>query len=166
MSVSDVRVTGEMPTQRAVRGALDKATRDAARDAGRAALTIVKNEAPGGLGSAIALQVRETSDGHSATVGPPKSKRYGTGGASGAQVVRWVTRGTGIYRKGPGRKHPITSKRGVLGTMTLPGGTRVRSVKGQRPNPFMSRASDRATAAAKRAAHRGADRVADGLRRL
>ena len=163
--MSGMKVTGKMPTQRAVRGVLDKATRDATKDAGKAAQMVVKNVAPGGLAAAIELQVKQTTDGHMATVGPSKNKRY-KGGATSAQITRWVTRGTGVHRKGPGRKRPITSKRGVLGTMTLPGGIRVRSVKGQRPNPFISRASDRATAAAKRAAHKGADHAADNLRRL
>jgi hypothetical protein len=163
--MSGVKVIGKMPTPRAVRGALDQATRDATRDTGRAVLPVVRGAAPGGLGAAIELSVRQTADGHSATIGPAKRKRY-KGGVTGARVVRWVTRGTGVYRSGLGRKRPITSKRGVLGTMTLPGGIRVRSVKGQRPNPFISRASDRATAAAKRAAHKGADHAADRLRAL
>lgn len=163
--MSGVRVTGKMPAPRAVRGTLDRAVRDATRDVGRAALPVVRDAAPGGLGAALELSVRQTQNGHMATIGPPRRKRY-KGGATGAQVVRWVTRGTGIYRVGPGRKRPITSKRGVLGTMTLPGGTQVRSVKGQRPNPFVARSQDRADAAATRAARAGAGRAADQLRRL
>jgi hypothetical protein len=152
-----------MPQARAVRGALDEAARDATRDATRAVLPIVQNAAPGGLGGAMKATIRETPRGHEATIGPGR-QRYK--GASAAKVTRWVTRGTGVYRVGPGRKRPITSRRGVLAVMTLPGGTQVRSVKGQRPNPFMARAKDRADAAAERAVRQGAGRAADRLRAL
>ena len=164
--MSGVRVTGKMPTPRAVRGALDQAARSAVRDAGRAALPIVRDEAPGGLGSAMQATVRETPRGHSVRIAAAPRKKYGGGQATGAQVVRWVSRGTGVYRKGPGRKRPITGKRGVLGTMTLPGGVRVRSVKGQRPNPFVERAKTRADAAVKVAVRVGAQKAANRLRRL
>lgn len=164
--MSGVRIEGHVPAPRAVRGALDRAAREAVRDAGRAALPVVKDAAPGGLGSAMELRVRETQHGHAAVIGPARRKRYRSGTATGAQVTRWVTHGTGIYRKGGGPKRPITGRRGVFGTMTLPGGTKVRSVKGQRPNPFVARASDRADAAARRAARAGASRAADEIGRL
>jgi hypothetical protein len=163
--MSDVKVTGRLPAPRAVRGALDHAARDATKAAAAAALPVVRDAAPGGLGGAMSVTMRQTQAGHVATVGPSPRKRY-KGGASGAQVTRWVTRGTGVYRAGPGRKRPITSKRGVLGTMTLPGGIQVRSVKGQRPNPFMARAKDRADAAATRAVRSQAGHTADKLRRM
>lgn len=164
--MSGVTVTGKMPAPRAVRGVLDQAARQAVREAAAVALPIVKGEAPGGLGAAMQVTIRQTPNGHEATIGPSPRKKYKAGGATGAQVTRWVTRGTGIYRKGPGRKRPITSKRGVFGTMTLPGGVRVRSVKGQRPNPFVARAKHRADDAAERAIRRGAARAADRMRRL
>lgn len=155
-----------MPPPRAVRGALDKAVREAAKDTAAAVLPIVRQEAPGGLGAAMTTTIRNIPDGHRATIGPSPRKRYKGGSATNAQVVRWVTRGTGVHRAGPGRKRPITSKRGVFGTMVLPGGRRVRSVKGQKPNPFVARAEDRAKDAAERAAREGAGRAAVALRKL
>lgn len=154
-----------MPDPRRVHATLDAALRDAARDTAATVLPVVRDAAPGGLGVALTTNVRRTAEGYRATVGPSDRKRY-RGGATGAQVVRWVTRGTGLYRVGPGRKRKITSKRGVLGTMTLPGGRRVRTVRGQHPNPFVARAEHRARDAAKRAMQKGAERAATALRSL
>lgn len=164
--MSGVRIEGKMPRPRAVRGALDKAARDTVRDVAAAVLPIVRSEAPGRLGEAMTTTVRQTPEGHTATIAASPRRRYGSSGATGAQVVRWVTRGTGLYRQGPGRKRKITSKRGVLGTMTLPGGLRVRTVKGQHSNPFVARAEQRAKGAAERAMKHGAERTADALRKL
>lgn len=164
--MSGARIEGKMPRPRAVRGALDQAARDTVRDVAAAVLPIVRDEAPGRLGEAMTTNIRATPGGHTATIGPSPRKRYGSGSATGAQVVRWVTRGTGLYRQGPGRKRKITGKRGVFGTMTLPGGLKVRSVRGQHANPFVARAEQRAKPAAERAMKHGAERAADTLRKL
>jgi hypothetical protein len=110
--------------------------------------------------------VRKTPTGHRATVGPPRGRRYKSGDATVAQVARWVTRGTGIYRDGPGPKRPITGKHGVLRPMVLPGGRKVRSVKGQKPNAFIARAETRALVPVERALRAGAEQAARALRRL
>lgn len=164
--MSGARLDGKMPQPRKILGTLDDHARAAVKAAGDAALPIVRAEAPGRLGRAFEASVRKTPTGQRVTVAPTTRKRYGPGVATGAMIVRWVTRGTGLYRQGPGRKRKITSKRGVLGTMTLPGGRVLRTVKGQHANPFVARAEPRAQAAADRAIREGATRAATELRRL
>lgn len=154
-----------MPTAADVAKVLDAQARASMREAARAVEPIVRQEAPGGLGQVMRPTVRKTPTGYRAVVAPPRRARY-KGGATAAQVVRWVTRGTGLYRQGPGPKRKITSKRGVLGTMTLPGGTRVRTVRGQHPNPFVARAEQRSREPIERALREGAQRAADAMRRL
>lgn len=153
-----------MPKPADVLRTLDKQARASMRESTRVVLPLARQEAPGGLGQALEATVRKTEHGYRATVGPPARKQYR--GASAAKVVRWVTRGTGIYRTGPGPKRKITSKRGVLGTMVLPGGTRVRTVRGQHPNPFIARAEQRSREPIERALREGAQRAAEELRRL
>jgi hypothetical protein len=155
-----------MPNPQKILGTLDAHAKTAVKAAGDAALPIVRSEAPGRLGRAFESSVRRTPTGQRVTVAPSTRKRYGSGTATGVQVVRWVTRGTGLYRQGPGRKRKITGKRGVLGTMTLPGGRVLRTVKGQHANPFVARAEPRAQAAADRAIRGGAEKAATDLRRL
>lgn len=164
--MSGARLDGKMPEPRKIMGTLDAHARTAVKAAGEAALPIVQAEAPGRLGRAFETSVRKTPTGQRVTVAPQTRKRYGSGTATGVQVVRWVTRGTGLYRQGPGRKRKITSKRGVLGTMTLPGGRVLRTVKGQHANNFVARAEPRAAAAADRAIRAGAEHAASELRRL
>lgn len=164
--MSGARLEGRMPEPRKILGTLDEHARAAVKAAGDAALPIVRAEAPGRLGRAFESSVRKTPTGQRVTVAPTTRKRYGSGVATGVMVVRWVTRGTGLYRQGPGPKRKITSKRGVLGSMTLPGGRRLRTVKGQHANPFVARAEPRAAAAAGRAILGGAEHAANELRRL
>jgi hypothetical protein len=164
--VSGARLEGKMPEPRKIIGTIDAHARTAVKAAGEAALPIVRAEAPGRLGRAFEASVRKTPTGQRVTVAPMTRKRYGSGVATGVMVVRWVTRGTGLYRQGPGRKRKITSRRGVLGTMTLPGGRVLRTVKGQHANPFVARAEPRAAAAADRAIRADAVRAASELRRL
>lgn len=153
-----------MPRPGAILGVLDANAKAALDEAAKATLPIVRQEAPGGLGGAMTASVRKTQTGYRAVIQAPRGKRYGD--ARAAQVVRWVTRGTGVRRVGPGPKRPITSKRGVLGTMVLPGGRRVRTVKGQHPNPFVARAENRAQGPVERIMRQGAERAADDLKRL
>lgn len=155
-----------MPQPGRILGVLDAHAKLALTETKNIVLPLTRGEAPGGLGSEIRGAVRKTPTGYRATIAPPRRKRYKDGEATVAQVARWVSRGTGIYRKGPGRKRPITGKRGVLRPMTLPGGRRVRSMKGQRPNPFIARAEAKALVPVERAIRGGAERAAQALRRL
>lgn len=158
-------MTGSMPKPGQILAVLDRSAKAACTDAKAIVAPIIAAEAPGGLERALTTRVAKTPTGYKTTVQTPRGKSY-KGGATGAQVVRWVTRGTGIYRKGAGPKRPITGKRGAFGVMVLPGGKRVRSVKGQRPNAFLARAEDRARRPVERAMHDGAKQAADALRRL
>jgi hypothetical protein len=164
--MSGARIQGSMPRPGQILGVLDTHARGALRDVATLVEPLVRAEAPGGLGDAMKATVRKTPTGYRATVAAPRNKPYKGGTATSAQIVRWVNRGTGIYRQGAGPKRPITGRRGVLGRMTLPGGQRVRSVKGQHPNPFIARAEDRARAPVDRALQNGAHKAADALRRL
>lgn len=165
--MSEARLEGKVPRPTRILGVVDEHARMALRDVTQQiVLPAAREEAPGGLGQAITASVRRTPEGHRAVVQASPRKAYKGSGATGAQVVRWVTRGTGIYRRGPGPKRRITSKRGVLGTMTLPGGTRVRTVRGQRPNPFVARAEDRTRARVERAVRESARKAAAELARL
>ncbi len=155
-----------MPRPGQIMGVLDRHAKDALGDAKTIVMGLVTQEAPGGLGRAMQGSVRKTATGYRATVQPPRGKPYKGGAASVAEVARYVNRGTGIYRKGGGRKRPITGRFGILRPMTLPGGKHVRSVKGQHPNPFIARAETRAIVPASRALENGLRRAADTLRRL
>lgn len=161
--MSGAHLKGSMPKPGQIMGVLDKHAKLAATDAKNVVMPLIKAEAPGGLGDAFTARVAKTPTGYKTTVQTPRAKPY-KGGATGSNVVRWVTRGTGIYRKGGGRKKPIRAKRG--GVLILPGGKRVRSVKGQRPNPFLARAETRAMAPVERALYDGAKKAANALRRL
>lgn len=164
--MSSIKITGKMPDARRVASTLEAEARAALTEAARrVALPIVRQEAPGGLGEAMTASVRRTPEGYRATIQASSRKAY-KGGATGAKVVRWVTHGTGLYRQGPGRKKKITSRRGVLGTMVLPGGQRVRTVRGQHSNPFVARAEDRAREPVRHAMEQRARAAGDALRRL
>jgi hypothetical protein len=166
--MSGARLEGSMPDPPRILGVLDDSAKDALTAAKDIVVPLAKAEAPGRLGDVIAGSVRKTETGYRATVQAAKRRQpYREGkDATVAQVVRWVNRGTGIHRQGPGPKHPITGKRGVLRPMVLPGGRRVRSVKGQKPNPFIARAETRAMVPVERALRAGAELAARALRRL
>lgn len=164
--MSGVKVTGSLPVPRTILGVLDEEARHAMRAAVDETRRTLASEAPGHLGEAMTGSVRKTDTGYRATVQSPRKKRYPPGEATVAQVVRWVNRGTGLLREGPGPKRRITGRRGVLRPMVLPGGRKVRSVKGQKPNPFIARTETRAEPLARHAIEDGARKAADRLRRL
>ena len=165
--MSGVRVTGRgLPAPARILDVLDDHAKQAAKEATDVTRTQLRAQAPGKLGAAITGSVRKTPTGYRAQVAPPRRKRYPPGEATVAQVVRWVNRGTGIYRDGPGRKRKITSKKGVLRPMILPGGRRVRSIKGQKPNPFLARVEQRAAPLVRTAFEATGRKAADQLRRL
>lgn len=164
--MSRAMLQGSMPRPGQIIGVLDTHAKLALTEAKAVVLPLARAEAPGDLGDAMQGAVRKTPTGYRATVAPPRRKRYKTGEATVAEVARWVNRGTGIHRRGPGPKRPITGRMGVLRPMTLPGGRKVRSVKGQKPNPFIARAEQRAAVPVARVLHAGAQHAATTLRRL
>jgi hypothetical protein len=165
--MSGVTIHGKVPAPRTILATLDEHAKIALRDtATRVVLPIAREEAPGGLGAALTSTVRRTETGYRATIQASPRKAYKGGRATGAQVVRYVTRGTGLYREGPGPKKKITSRRGVLGTMILPGGRRVRTVRGQHSNPFVARAEERARQPVRHSLEQGARAAGEHLRRL
>jgi hypothetical protein len=164
--MSGVKVTGSLPAPQRILSVLDEHAKDAMTEARDVTRTLLRAEAPGKLGEAMTGSVTKTPTGYRAQIAPPRRKRYPPGEATVAQVVRWVNRGTGIYRQGPGRKRKITSKKGVLRPMILPGGRKVRSIKGQRPNPFLARVETRIEPLVRQAVEATGSRAADRLRRL
>lgn len=164
--MSSARLEGHAPRPGQILGVLDVHAKRALTNAKDTLLPIVKTEAPGGLGAQMQGSIRKTRTGYRATVAPKTRAKYPGQDVTVVQVAGWVSTGTGIHRKGGGPKRPITSRRGVLGTMTLPGGRRVRFVKGQKPNPFIARAEDRALPVVRRVLADGLRGAARDLRRL
>lgn len=162
--MSGVKLTGQMPKSRRVLSVVEAQAKAVTYEARDAALPIVRQEAPGRLGEALNGSVRQTKNGFRLTIQGAPRKKYKGRGATGAQVIRWVSRGTGIYRVGPGPKRQILAKHGH--SMILPGGRRVISVKGQRPNPFMERAEPRVQSSVQRVVWLGAQHAANELRKL
>lgn len=162
--MSGAHLSGRMPSPRQIMTVMDAHARLAVTEAKNVVVPVVRAEAPGGLGAAMTGSVRKTATGHRLIVQAAPRKSYGKGSATGAQVVRWVNRGTGIYRKGPGAKRRIASKSG--GPMTLPGGREVLSVKGQQPNEFIARGKRRADPMVREQLREGARQAANELRRL
>lgn len=164
--MSGARMDGHMPRAGQILGVLDVNARLALREAAAVTLPLVKQEAPGALGDVMRASTRRTATGYRATIATPPKKKYRDGEATAAQVVRWVNRGTGIYRKGPGPKKRIQGKVGRQRLMRLPGGHEVRFVRGQKPNPFIARAEAKAIVPVERVLWQGMQHAADDLRKL
>ena len=152
----------KLPQGRTMLGIIDAEQRAGLTRAADLALADVRAAAPGGLGGDYQARVTRTATGNRAVIAPRRGARRGR--STAADIARWVTRGTGIYRQGSGPKRPIRSKR-LFGTMTLPGGRRLRSVKGQRPNPFIARAMVRTRPRVERELEQAADVAAKRLAR-
>ena len=126
---------------------LDTAAKDAATRAAALAQQELRDEAPQGptrkLRENLVGRATKTATGYTVTVGVKRAAMHDQN-VTVAQVARWVQRGTGLRRRGPGPKAPIHAKHHRLGRrMVLPGGKRRWKVKGQHPNPFMQRAKAR-----------------------
>lgn len=155
-----------LPSTRTVLGALDAELQAANREVRDRAVQALRAETPrgrtGGLAGAVQGREGRTATGRQVTVGFGRSVRHGA--TTAAAVARWVNRGTGVRRVGPGPKRPIRAKaRG--GSLILPGGRRVRSVKGQAANPFLARARPRIVADAERQLEQVPDRAVDAIAR-
>ena len=152
------------PTERTLLGVLDVQARRAVDGARQDVAMVVTAHTPrrsGRMAQALAPRVARTATGQALTVRAPRGARHGSG-ATIAQVVRWVTSGTGLHRQGGGPKRRIRSRRGPLG---LPGGRKVWTVAGQKPNPFMGRIHTLATPRVQRAFEQGARHAARAVER-
>jgi hypothetical protein len=155
------------PRPETVLTVIDLGARGSMKTAQEALRTIVASETPrvsGEVAAALRPRLSKTATGTALTVGAPRGKKHGHGTATIADVMRWLNRGTGIYREGPGPKRKIRAKN-PLKRMTLPGGAKRRSVKGQEPNPFMHRIREQGTLRVQEAAQEGAAQVARDLER-
>jgi len=141
-------------------GAIDAEARETMKDARNPVKDIVNQEAPrktGELQKALAPRSAKTATGAKLAISVGKRRRHGK--VTAAQVLRWTTRGTGENREGPGKKKKIKSKR-RFGRMTLPGGKKVYSVKGQEPKHYMVKIEARATPVVERECREGAKKAA------
>ncbi len=109
-------------------------------------------------------RMSRTATGVALTVGASRGAKHDSK-ATIAQVVRYVSYGTGIYRIGGGPKRLITA-RNPLKRMVLPGGMRRWTVRGQHPNPFMTRIRTSAEPKAQQAMRRGGHNAAKALEGL
>jgi hypothetical protein len=134
-----VRVVKPLPPPNSLLGALDLGAQATMKAAQAEIAPIVSAETPhktGEMAAALRPRLGRTSTGRSLTVGAPRGRKHGR--VTLAEVVKWVNDGTGLYRVGGGAKHRIRAKN-PLRRMTLPGGAKRWSVKGQHPNAFMAR---------------------------
>lgn len=137
-------VTGEiLPSEKTILTALEKEARDTVNRAKADVAPVVATQTPrhkGRLAAALAPRVTRTATGVALIVAPPRGRLH-SGTATVAQVLRFVTKGTGLFREGGGAKAVIRGKRGPSldrGAMSIYGRW-VYSVAGQRPNAFMDR---------------------------
>lgn len=161
-----VHVDKPAPNPATILSTLDTQARETMKVAQADVASVVSQETPrhgGETAAALAPRITRTSTGVALRVGPPRGKRHGN--VTVAQVVRWVNRGTGIYREGPGPKHSIRAKN-PLRRMKVGRGVERFSVKGQHPDHFMDRIERRGTPRVQAAAERGAENAARALERV
>lgn len=148
-------------------GAIDTEARKTMAAAAADLAPIVAREAPRGrtgkVASAMRPRVSRTATGQSLVIAPPR--RPHSGKATIAQVVRWVTRGTGLYRTGPGVKSRIRASN-PWQRLVLPGGKKVWSVRGQHPNAFVDRIRSIGTPRVERVLQEGAEDAARAVERI
>lgn len=158
---------GKMPSEATLLSVIDTGARKTMATARDAIAPIVSREVPkasGKTAAALRPRIARTSTGAALTVGAPRGKRH-DGSATIADVVRWVQRGTGLYRTTPGPKRRIRSKRFPRRRLILPGGRKVWSVKGQHPNPFMQRIEQLGTPRVQKVCEEGARDAARAVER-
>jgi hypothetical protein len=161
----------KLPAPQTLLAVFDDEARKAGEHAREQIAPIVSRETPrkrGVTAAALAPRVRRTPTGVALTVGAPRGKMHPSK-ARIAQVVRWVNRGTGLYRTTgldvePAR--PIRSNRFPRRRLILPGGRKVWSVKGQHPNTFMERIETLGTLPVEEAFEKGARDAARAIERV
>lgn len=134
--------------------AADREARQIARQAGNAALAVVRPRIPRASGQAAAqtkVRVRTDIEGHHVTVGPTKAVAW---------RVRFFEEGTGVY--GP-RHRPIRPRHKKA--FRLPGNVEVASVRGQRARHTFRDARPAADAAFQDAFRAGLRELDGAIRR-
>jgi hypothetical protein len=167
-----IRQSKKLPPARTIIGAVDQASKDTMQQARREVLPIVMSETPrkrGIVAQDLRPRTSQTKSGRRLTVGATRRKRHDSY-ATIAQVMRWVQRGTGVRRDGPGAKNRVRPK-GALnrlrGASLSVYGRQYSSVAGQRPNPFMARIAKRGGDVFERVAGgRGPKHAADTVERV
>lgn len=142
-------IAEHMPTEKTLLSVVDGEARETANKAKAAVAPVVASETPrksGATAAALRPRVTRTGTGHAVTVAAPRGRKHPRGrqGQTIADVIRWVTRGTGLLRTGGGPKARIQGaklgwsqgrRRGSLSVY----GKQYDSVEGQEANPFMDR---------------------------
>lgn len=152
--MTGLELHGTPPDPAAAFHAADRAARNVARKAGRAALAVVAPRIPratGQLAAETKVRVRTDIAGHHVTVGPSRKVAW---------RARYVERGTGIH--GPTGR-PIRPRHAKA--FRLPGGIEVATVRGQRARHIYrdaKPAADRAFQDAWRAGMADLDRAIRG----
>lgn len=160
----------KIPPARTLLGVLDAQARETVGQARRVVKPIVTAQTPrhsGATAKALQPRVSRTKTGAALNVRAPRGRRHPSG-ATIAQVVRWVNRGTGLFREGAGAKAPIQPKGARArrrGATLSVYGRPYRSVKGQKPNKFMDRIERQGTPKVRRAFEQGARRAARAVER-
>jgi hypothetical protein len=161
-----VHVDKRPPNPATILTAIDNEARASMKAAQQDIAPIVSQETPrhtGELARALSPRISRTATGAALTVGPPRGRRHGN--ITVAQLVRYITHGTGTRREGPGPKHRIRAKN-PLRRMNLGNGVERWSVKGQRPDDFMARIERRGTPRVEAAAEQGAQKAARTVERV
>jgi hypothetical protein len=161
----------KLPPAQTLLGVIDVGARKAVALAQEEVAPVVAREVPrksGKTAAALRPRVSRTATGAALSVRAPRGKLHGH--VTIAEVVRWVNRGTGLYRTAGLYVQPArlirSSRRPLPGRMTLPGGAKRWTVKGQHPNPFMARILSLGTPRVQSAAERGAKDAARAVERL
>jgi hypothetical protein len=161
-----VTSSGRLPPPDTLLRIYDEEARRTMTAAQREVEPIVARETPhrsGILAAGLRPRVTRTSTGSALLIAAPRGKPHDVH-ATLAEVLRYVSHGTGQRREGAGPKKKIRAKRAGR-RMILPGGHARWSVRGQWPNHFMDRIRLVGTPRVEAAAEDGANVAARTLER-
>lgn len=142
--------------------AIDTEAYETMKRAGQLVQPIIDADTPrvsGRVAAALKPRVRRTATGAGLRIGATRGRRHGN--VTAAQVVRFVTQGTGVY----GYSHKPIRPKGRKALFLREFGKDVRSVRGQRPNPFLDRIKQTADLKVQAEQQRGAERAARAAER-
>jgi hypothetical protein len=117
---------------------IDQEAEATVRAAGRTLGPIIARETPrhsGRLEKGLKPKVTKTPTGRALSVGAAYGGKHGADRITLAQLVRILSRGTGMYRVGAGAHRPILPKPPHKALSIF--GRKVASVRGQHPKHFM-----------------------------